>query len=213
MTVPRPLRAPAVGLSVCAGLFLALGGAPAAAGEPADPHAHHMHPMPPKAAFVRSTVSYKLPSVTVVRADGSKVPFQKDIDDGKPVILNFIYTTCTAICPVMTQIFAEVQNRLGADRDKLRMVSVSIDPEQDTPVRLREYAKRYAAGPQWQFYTGTVEASIAVQKAFDAYRGDKMNHLPVTFVRLAPGKPWVRLDGFATPDDIVKEYRTLVAAK
>jgi protein SCO1/2 len=56
-------------------------------------------------------------------------------------------------------------------------------------------------------------SKIPFQKAFDAYRGDKMNHLPVTFVRLAPGKPWVRLDGFATPDDIVREYRTLVAAK
>jgi protein SCO1/2 len=40
-----------------------------------------------------------------------------------------------------------------------------------------------------------------------------MNHLPLTLVRLAPGKPWVRLDGFATPDDIVKEYRSLAAAK
>ncbi len=214
MTFPRPSRGPAVRASVCAGLLLALGtGVSAAAGEPADPHAQHMHPMPPKAAFVRSTATYKLPAVTVVRADGAKVPFQKDIDDGKPVILNFIYTTCTAICPVMTQTFAEVQNRLGPDRDKLRMVSVSIDPEQDTPARMREYAKRYSAGSQWQFYTGTVEASVAVQKAFDAYRGDKMNHLPVTFVRLAPGKPWVRLDGFATPDDIVKEYRSLAAAK
>ena len=213
MTVKRFLRAPAVGLCVCAGLLLALGGAPAAAGEPADPHAHHMHPMPPKAAFVRSTVSYKLPSVTVVRADGSMVPFQKDIDDGKPVILNFIYTTCTAICPVMTQTFAEVQKRLGDDKGKVRMVSISIDPEEDTPPRLAEYAKRYNAGSQWQFYTGTLEASIAVQKAFDAYRGDKMNHLPLTLVRSAPGKPWVRMDGFATPDDIVKEYRSLVAAK
>jgi protein SCO1/2 len=173
-----------------------------------------MHPMPPKAAWIKSSVSYKIPELTLVRADGTKVSLPRELDaDGKPVILNFIYTTCTAICPVMTQTFVEVQNRLGPDREKLRMVSVSIDPEQDTPARLRDYAKRYAAGPQWQFYTGTVESSIAVQKAFDAYRGDKMNHLPLTLVRLAPGKPWVRLDGFATPDDIVKEYRSLAAAK
>jgi protein SCO1/2 len=58
-----------------------------------------------------------------------------------------------------------------------------------------------------------VEASIATQRAFDAYRGDKMNHLPVTFLRAAPGKPWVRLEGFAPPDEVVKEYRQLVAAR
>jgi len=183
-------------------------------GDADDPHAHmHMHPMPPKDSWVRSTAEYKLPAVTLVRADGTKVSLPKEMDDGKPVILNFIYTTCTAICPVMSQTFAEVQKRLGDERSKVHMVSISIDPEQDTPKRLAEYAKRYDAGPQWVFYTGTLDASIAVQKAFDAYRGDKMNHLPLTFVRIAPGKPWVRMDGFATPDDIVKEYRTLLAAK
>jgi protein SCO1 len=196
-----------------AAVALCLSGPAVAGAEQPDPHAQHMHPMPPKAAWVRSSAEYKLPTVMLVRADGAKVSLAKEIDDGKPVILNFIYTTCTAICPVMSQTFAEVQNRLGDDRGKVHMVSISIDPEQDTPTRLADYAKRYNAGPQWQFYTGTLEASIAVQKAFDAYRGDKMNHLPLTLVRGAPGKPWVRMDGFATPDDIVKEYRTLVAAK
>ncbi len=209
LRVQRMLR-----LAACAtAVALCLSGPAVAAAEQQDPHAHHMHPMPPKAAWVKSSTEYKLPSVTMVRADGAKVNFQKELDGGKPVILNFIYTTCTAICPVMTQIFAEVQKRLGDDKGKVRMVSISIDPEEDTPPRLAEYAKRYNAGSQWQFYTGTLEASIAVQKAFDAYRGDKMNHLPLTLVRSAPGKPWVRMDGFATPDDIVKEYRSLVAAK
>lgn len=185
-----------------------------AGGDADDPNAHmHMHPMPPKDSWVRSTAEYKMPDVTLVRADGTKVSLPKEMNDGRPVFLNFIYTTCTAICPVMSQTFAEVQKRLGDDRSKVHMVSISIDPEQDTPKRLTEYAKRYDAGPQWVFYTGTLEASIAVQKAFDAYRGDKMNHLPLTFVRIGPGKPWVRMDGFATPDDIVKEYHTLLAAK
>jgi protein SCO1/2 len=185
-----------------------------ATAEQQDPHAHHMHPMPPKAAWIKSSVSYKIPELTLVRADGAKVSLPRELDaDGKPVILNFIYTTCTAICPVMTQTFAEIQNRLGDDKAKVRMISVSIDPEQDTPPRLREYARKYSAGPQWRFYTGTVEASIATQKAFDAYRGDKMNHLPVTFLRAAPGKPWVRLEGFAPPDEVMKEIRQLVASR
>lgn len=164
-------------------------------------------------AVVRSTMNYAVPDITLVRSDGARVNFAQELNDGHPVLLDFIYTTCTTICPVMSQTFAEVQKRLGADAAKIKMVSVSIDPEEDTPARLTEYAKRYQAGAQWSFYTGTVEASIAAQRAFDAYRGDKMNHAPVTLFRSAPGQPWVRLDGFATPDAVVGEVRTQIAQK
>jgi protein SCO1/2 len=58
--------------------------------------------------------------------------------------------------------------------------------------------------------TGSSEASVAVQRAFDVYRGDKMSHDPVTLIRAAPGKPWVRLEGFAAANDLIREYRRLV---
>lgn len=60
------------------------------------------------------------------------------------------------------------------------------------------------------FYNGTVEACVAVQKGFVACRGDKMNHTPPTPLRAAPGRPWVRIDGFATPDDLLREGRALI---
>ncbi len=169
-------------------------------------HEHHHHAAAQSAGTKRSEAKYQIPSLTLVRQDGSKAAFPKELDDGRPVILNFIYTSCTAICPVTSQVFSQVQEKLGKDAAKVHMVSISIDPEYDTPARLSEYAKKYKAGGQWQYYTGTVEASIAMQKAFDAYRGDKMNHIPVTYLRIAPGKPWVRLDGFASPDEVIREY-------
>ena len=87
------------------------------------------------------------------------------------------------------------------------MVSISIDPEQDTPEALARYAKRFDAGPQWVFLTGSLEDSIRVQKAFDAYRGDKMNHVPLTLLRTGPDTDWVRYDGFASGADLVTELR------
>jgi protein SCO1 len=194
-----------VGLSLAIAAGFCSGSAQAHAGH--DPHAAHANA---GAAATRSVADYRLPRVKLVRADGVPVEFPADIDDGRPVMMNFVYTTCTAICPAMTQIFAEVQKRLGPDAAKLRMVSLSIDPEQDTPKRLAEYARASGAGAQWSFYTGTVEASVAVQKGFAAYRGDKMNHTPLTLLRAAPGKPWVRIDGFATPDDLLREVRALI---
>jgi protein SCO1 len=177
-----------------------------------EDHSHHQHERSAPPEYQKAVKDYALPQVTLVRSDGKKVRFPEEIDDGKPVVLNFVYTTCTAVCPILSQTFAEFQKRLGADAEKVRMVSISIDPEQDTPERLAEYAKRYNAGPQWAHYTGTLGTSVKLQKAFQAYYGDKMHHRPVTFIRVAPGQPWVRLDGFVTPDDLEKEYRQVSKA-
>ena len=173
---------------------------------------HHMAPMPKTGGVSRSQVQYKIPAVSLTRSDGTQVRFPQELDDGRPVILDFVYTSCISICPILSQTLEQVQSRLGAEASQVRMVTVSIDPEQDTPAHLAEYARTFHAGDQWSFYTGTREASLALQKAFDVYRGDKMNHDPVIFLRGAPGQPWVRLDGFPPPDRVVAEYRQLAGA-
>ena len=61
--------------------------------------------------------------------------------------------------------------------------------------------------------TGTIEASLAAQRALDVYRGDKMSHTPVTVLRVAPGRPWVHIDGFVTPDKLLEEYRQALATR
>jgi protein SCO1 len=172
-----------------------------------DIHAHHHHDMQQK--IILSTVDYILPTVSMVRSDGVTVSLQDELNDGRPVILNFIYTACKAICPITSQVFSKLQTKLGDDLNKVHMVSISIDPEQDTPARLAAYAQEFKAGPQWQYYTGTVEASVITQRAFAVYNGDKMSHSPVTLLRAAPGKPWLRVDGFASVDDLLKEYKAL----
>jgi protein SCO1/2 len=178
-----------------------------------DDHQHHHHHQPAADAapgHARQVAQYRLPTVELVRADGARVSFPQEIDDGRPVVLNFIYTSCTAICPILSQGFAEFQRKLGDEREQVRMVSISIDPEQDTPKRLAAYAERHDAGAQWGFYTGSSAASVSLQKAFQAWFGGKMHHRPVTFLRAAPGQPWVRLDGFISPDELLAEYRRLV---
>jgi protein SCO1 len=153
----------------------------------------------------RSLADIRLPAVTLVRDDGRSVRLADEIEDGGPVLVSFVYTTCSTICPVTSQTLAEVQQRLGARRAGLHMLSISIDPEQDSPARLRDYARRFGAGPRWAHLTGSYDASVAVQRAFGVDRGDKMNHAAVVFLRSNPGAKWVRLDGVATPEDILRE--------
>ncbi len=160
----------------------------------------------------RSIVEYVVPDVKLVRDDGKSVSLPDELNDGRPVVLSFIFTTCTSICPLITQTLARLQDALGADRDRVHIVSISIDPEEDTPEVLTAYAKRYHAGPEWRHYTGTMQAIISTAKAFGAYRGDKMSHTPLTLLRKAPGKPWIRFDGFATAEELLQEIRSEAVA-
>jgi protein SCO1 len=166
-------------------------------------------PAPAAAASrsVTTTAQYQVPAVRLVRDDGKVISLPDEMNDGRPVVLNFIFTTCSSICPLMSQVFEQFESQLGTDRSRVHLMSISIDPEQDTPSRLREYARKFHAGPEWQHYTGTVEASLAAQRAFNVWRGDKMSHGPVTLVRAAPGKPWLRIEGFVTSTELVQQYR------
>jgi protein SCO1/2 len=188
-------------------------GAPAIAGSTAVPDEHAHHHAESIAYAARSVVSYQIPDVQLVRDDGKLVGLRSELDDGRPVILAFIYTSCTTVCPLTSHTLSELQSKLGSARNRVHLVSISIDPEQDTPARLRQYAKTFNAGPDWQHYTGTLAASEAAQRAFDVYRGAKMDHSPATLIRPAPGAPWVRIDGFATADQLYAELPDLAGLR
>jgi protein SCO1/2 len=93
--------------------------------------------------------------VEVITHEGKKVRFYDDLVKGKIVLFNFIYTSCADICPGMTQNLVEVQSMLGdrVGRD-IFMYSLTLEPEQDTPERLKAYAETFNVGPGWLFLTG-----------------------------------------------------------
>lgn len=175
----------------------------------ADPHAHHVHP-DMNAAVKRNMVDVALAATPMVKQDGSKTTLAKELDGKKPVILAFIYTSCTTVCPVTSQILSRTQDLLGADLPNVRILSISIDPEYDTAERLLAYSQKFGSKAQWQHYTGTLANSVAIQKAFGAYRGDKMNHVPLMFINGGGKKNWVQLEGFPSAEQVVKEYRDQV---
>lgn len=151
-----------------------------------------------------SLAAYHVPDIRLQRADGQAVTLARELDYPGPVALNFVFTTCSAICPIQSRVFADLQQKAGP---RLRLLSISLDPLNDTPGQLRAYAARFGAGHEWRFYTGTPEASGAAQRAFDVYRGNKMNHEPVVLLRRGPDQPWVRVEGYASADDLLRLLR------
>jgi protein SCO1/2 len=175
-------------------------------------HSAHMATLEAKdgePSYTRSLSTYAPPQVNLVDRDGEEQSLAALLETDSPVMLNFIFTSCTTICPIQTATFVEAQKQLAADHEHVQLVSISIDPEVDTPVRLTEYARARGAGEPWAFLTGDLASIRKAQEAFGAYRGNKMNHVPLTFLRASAGDPWVRIDGFPSASDLVREYRTL----
>jgi protein SCO1/2 len=93
--------------------------------------------------------------VAVTAQDGRTYRFYDDLLKGKIVIVNFFYTDCDRLCPLMTENLARVQELLGPRVGKdIFMYSISLQPEHDTPALLAAYAQTYGVGPGWLFLTG-----------------------------------------------------------
>ncbi len=176
----------------------------------AQDHSAHHEMMSAPQRYTRASAAYRTPEVSLVGTDGKRVNLPLLLNGSEPVALNFIFTTCTTICPVMTATFSKMRKELGPDANGLRMVSISIDPEYDTPAALKGYAAKFNAGPNWTFLTGSLEDINTVEKAFDAFTGDKTNHRPLTFFRGRGAAEWVRIDGLANGSDLANEYRELL---
>jgi len=111
-------------------------------------------PSPLNAQSQRRGADY-FPNLPVVTQDGKTLKFYDEVIKDKIVLISFIYTNCPDICPLTTARIAQVEDELGemVGRD-IFFISMTVDPERDTPERLKEFATAFDAGPGWLFLTG-----------------------------------------------------------
>jgi len=158
--------------------------------------------------YTRTIHEYAIPDVALLNQDGKKVLLKSFLrPKDKVIILDFIFGTCTTICPVLSASFVNFQDKLRAEAGKVQLVSISIDPEHDTPKVLKAYLKRYKAKPGWDFLTGSRENIERVTNAFNAYSSDKMQHYPLTFVYSPVQDRWFRIDGLVATSELMAEYK------
>jgi len=155
--------------------------------------------------YERSVETYAIPDVVLINQDGKKVRLRNLLLSDKPVIVDFIFGTCTTICPVLSAGFSNLQHKLGTESGKVSLVSISIDPENDTPKVMKDYLQRFRAKPGWEFLSGSRNDIDSVMKAFDAYMPNKMSHYPLNFIRRPADNKWVRLYGLMSSADFMSE--------
>lgn len=162
-------------------------------------------------AYQRTLEKYTVPDVTLINQDGKRVKLGSLVDSGKPVVVDFIYGTCTTICPVLSAGYTNFQRKLGSNTRAVQLISISIDPEHDTPAVMKKYLKNYRAQPGWDFLTGSRENIDRVMRAFDAYIPNKMSHYPIMFMKAPGDLQWVRIYGLIGTSDFMNEYTKVVA--
>jgi protein SCO1/2 len=110
----------------------------------------------------------------------------------------------------MTATFVQMRRELGPEADRIRLVSITIDPEHDTPAVLAVYADRFGASSGWSFLTGSPQDVERVLRAFEAWSGSKTSHRPITLLRRRGEREWVRLDGLGSGAALAEQARTVL---
>ncbi len=151
----------------------------------------------------KSIEHYVVPDVVLTNQNGREVGLRRLLQTNKPVMLAFIYSSCTTICPVLSSTFANVQNRLAPDTLKVQLVSISLDPEHDTPQVMMGYLNTYRAKPGWDFLSGSPEDTATIMKAFGL---KEMSYNYFTLIRTSADSRWIKITGRLNATAIVDEY-------
>ena len=152
---------------------------------------------------VARDLQYAVPDVRVVDAHGKASRLADHFSTTDVLLLNFVFTTCSTVCSSQTAVLSETQRRLLASGRRARFVSVTIDPDNDTPQQLAAFARQFDIRRDWTFFTGEFDDLLRIQQAFDVYRGSKAGHPPVVLLKLPEESTWVRIEGIAAPSDLL----------
>ncbi len=175
------------------------------------------HPAGPSHAPVKTTGSKSsesaakyFPNTELITQDNQKVKFYDDLLKDRLVVINFIFTTCTSVCPPMTATLARVQKLLAEDGGKgVTIISISVDPTTDTPERLKAYAMRFKAQPGWYFLTGEKANVDVVLQKLGAYVKDKNEHSAILILGNVESGDWKKVYALSQPSQIADHVRQL----
>ncbi len=156
---------------------------------------------PPEAGSARLEV----PDLSLVDHLGRPISFYRDLVAGKVVAMNFIFTSCTTVCPPMGAAFGRLQTALGDHFGKdVTLVSVSVDPVTDTPERLRAWSRQFEARPGWTLVTGDRATVQRLLKELDVFTANAADHTPMVLLIDDQHGRWQRASGLTAPERLAE---------
>jgi protein SCO1 len=150
-----------------------------------------------------ASVPQKIPNATVVDQDGHRLSFYQDLVRGHTVAIDFIFTGCSTFCRPVTANLQAAQEQLGGrvGRD-IRLISVSVDPANDTPAKLKSFGAQFDVGPGWAFVTGDKVEIDRLLAAFGVGTHGPEDHSSLTLIGNDATGRWRWTDSLASSDTI-----------
>jgi len=173
-----------------------------------DPHAAHRAHTAQRASGAATSVA--LPGTDLLQTEGRAFRLDAAAFGQRVVVIDFVFTSCTTICPLLNAVMASLQtqlgNRLGED---IVLVSISVDPSRDTPVRMSNKAREIGAGPNWIWLTGPQAEIDRTLRAFGLPRGRPEDHPPTILVGSPQRGEWLKWVGLPRVDDLAQAAREM----
>jgi len=151
-------------------------------------------------------------NLELVNQDGETVQFFDDVMKDKVVVINFIFTNCKGACPLMTHKLTLVRDKLeGYVGKTLQFVSLSLDPERDTPAAMKEFAKTHDADHDgWIFLTGDANNLDTIIKKLGQYTDDMEAHSTMMLAGNVNNAHWIKILPQEQPPAIAEKLRRLM---
>jgi protein SCO1/2 len=153
-----------------------------------------------------------IPDVELTDQDGHRVHIVADVLGRRMALVSFIYTSCTTTCPLVGATVAALAEDLKKDGADLAIVSVSIDPDYDTPARLLAWRQRYGDLPQWTLLTGPKREINQLLRAFGAYSPSLEDHQDILMLGPNPAGRWTRMNALAASDAVAAAIRAAMGS-
>jgi protein SCO1 len=149
--------------------------------------------------------------VILVSQYGEMMHFYRDLLRGKVVVINAFFSSCEGSCPVMMATFASLQEWLGERLGtQVHLLSVSVDPQTDTPAKLKAYAERLNAKPGWFFLTGEKQQVERALYKLGQYVEYKEDHSNLIIIGNDTTGLWKKAHGLARTEDIIKVVESVL---
>lgn len=166
-------------------------------------HKHEAHAAQPAP---EAATPPRIPDVDCLDQNGKKLRFNTDLVKGKVVVISFIFTNCTFVCPIIGEGVARLQTALGdrVGRD-VQLISVSTDPVTDTPEKLKAWGARLKAKEGWTMVTGEKAEMDRLLKVLTGGVSGNKTHEPLLLIGNEATNVWTESYAYESPAKIIQQ--------
>jgi protein SCO1/2 len=158
-------------------------------------------------------VALSVPDIEVVNQEGQHLRFNSQVVDGRIAIVTGFFTTCSSMCPITQEKLSQVAKLLGPRLGKeVVIVSVSVDAENDTPARMKDWGEKFHIGPGWTLLSGKRAEVDTLLKSLGLFVELQQRHQSALMIG-STATGWVRISSWTSSEKLARLAESMSSAK